>query len=344
MPTICRTSRCSRSGWSPGPRESLSCSRGTSGGATPTGAHYLGPIGGVAALIERAVARCADHLIVDSQETFDRLRREGVPAQRMSLLPLGADLELISAVEPSPEHWDVMYAGRLLHHKRVDVLIDALALLRDRGVELRCLIVGSGPEEDRLRRKIDDLRLEEVAVTPAKAEQREVWALMKASKLFAYPSEREGFGLSILEAQACGTTVVTTNHADNHGQYLVADGVTGYLCDSSASGLANALQLALERPARPEALKAHVRGYSSGPRAEQLGECTMPRPGGPVPIELSVVICTNRAPSHLASTLEAIDGQTVRDRLEVIVVDDGAPESLTTVCRRHGAAVVPPPP
>ena len=235
-------------------------------------AEYLGPMGGVAAAIERTVARCADHLIVDSAETYDRLRLEGVPAQSMSLLPLGADLDVISEVEPSSERWDVMYSGRLLSHKRVHVLIEALALLRDRNQELGCLIVGSGPEEDRLRRDVNRLKLGGVVFAATKTDQREVWGLMKSARVFAYPSEREGFGLSVLEAQACGTTVVTTNHADNHGKYLVADGITGYLCDTSADGLADALQLALEHPADPEILRAHVKGYSWGPRAEQLAE------------------------------------------------------------------------
>jgi glycosyltransferase involved in cell wall biosynthesis len=93
---------------------------------------------------------------------------------------------------------------------------------------------------------------------------------MKASRVFAYPSVREGFGLSILEAQACGTTVVTTKHSDNHGQYLITDATTGYLCEPSAEGLADALQLALERPADPERLRLHAQEYSWQPRADQL--------------------------------------------------------------------------
>jgi glycosyltransferase involved in cell wall biosynthesis len=233
---------------------------------------YLGPMGRLASALERVVARCADHLIVDSRETYERLNREGIPAQRMSLLVLGADLDTIDDVEPAPEQWDVLYAGRLLAHKRVDVLIEALALVRDRGRELRCLIVGSGPEEGPLRLKARRLGLDSVVFAGTKRDQRDVWRLMKSSKVFAYPSVREGFGLSILEAQACGTTVVTTGHPDNHGRYLIADGVTGHICDASAHSLADALALALEHPADPAALKVHAQRFSWGPRAEQLRE------------------------------------------------------------------------
>ena len=56
--------------------------------------------------------------------------------------------------------------------------------------------------------------------------------------------------------------------------------------------------------------------------------------------ELSVVVCTNRGPGCLAKSLEALHGQTVRGRLEVIVVDDGAPASLGPLCERFEARLL----
>ena len=245
---------------------------------------YLGRPGRLAAALERWAVRCADHVIVDSQETMDRLRQEGIAAERISLVPLGADLDLIDATPPSPQHWDVLYAGRLIDHKRVDVLIDALAALRDRGHQPSCLIVGSGPEEARLQEQARRLGLA-VTFAPTKDDQGEIWALMKSARVFAYPSTREGFGLCVLEAQACGTTVVTSDHPDNHGRHLVDDGVTGYLGPATAAELADSLALALGRPADLTALHDHVAGFSWGPRAEQLSQIYRQqarlRPGAP---------------------------------------------------------------
>ena len=56
--------------------------------------------------------------------------------------------------------------------------------------------------------------------------------------------------------------------------------------------------------------------------------------------DLSVVVCTNRSPECLGKSLEALHGQTVRDRLEVIVVDDGAPAPLGPLCGRFGARLL----
>jgi glycosyltransferase involved in cell wall biosynthesis len=231
---------------------------------------YLGSIGRVSAAIEKLSARCADHIVVDSPETFDRLRRQGISEERMSLVPLGADLESIAAVPPADSRWDVLYAGRLLSHKRVDVLLDALALLRGDGRDLNCMVVGSGPEEDRLKERAARLGLCGVSFARALPEQASVWALMKSSRVFAYPSIREGFGLALLEAQAAGATVVTTDHPDNHGRLLVDHGSTGYLCGNGPGDLAAAIALALDKPARPDDLEAHVRRHCWGPRAEQL--------------------------------------------------------------------------
>jgi GT2 family glycosyltransferase len=55
---------------------------------------------------------------------------------------------------------------------------------------------------------------------------------------------------------------------------------------------------------------------------------------------MAVVICTNRGPDRLGRALRAVSGQTVRDRLEVVVVDDGSPEPLAPVCAEHGARLV----
>ena len=56
--------------------------------------------------------------------------------------------------------------------------------------------------------------------------------------------------------------------------------------------------------------------------------------------DLAVVICTNRGPDRLGRALRAVPRQTVRDPLEVVVVDDGSPELLAPVCAEHGARLV----
>jgi glycosyltransferase involved in cell wall biosynthesis len=82
-------------------------------------------------------------------------------------------------------------------------------------------------------------------------EQKEVYSLVKAAKVFVFPSAREGFGIAVLEALACGIPVVTTSAPDNLAQHLVARSPRGTICDSTASAIADAVKQLLENSGPP---------------------------------------------------------------------------------------------
>ena len=70
-------------------------------------------------------------------------------------------------------------------------------------------------------------------------------ARLKSSKVFVLPSTREGFGISALEALACGIPVVTVDHPANAIRDLITGG-NGFLCSLSAEDLAKTMCLALQ--------------------------------------------------------------------------------------------------
>jgi glycosyltransferase involved in cell wall biosynthesis len=65
---------------------------------------------------------------------------------------------------------------------------------------------------------------------------------MKAADSFVLPSRREGFGITALEALACGTPVVTLDHPQNAARDLVTDGVTGAVCEATPTALAAGIE------------------------------------------------------------------------------------------------------
>ena len=190
---------------------------------------YMGaPAGWIGYLTERLSFSLPDAIASDSQLTTARLRANGASCL-IETLPLGVDVKGISAIAPADAQSDVIYVGRLLGHKGVDLLVKALSKMKASHPDIRALIVGSGPERERIRQLAESLGLEEnIAFLGEVKDNERVFALMKSSKVLALPSSREGFGLVVLEANAAGVPVVTLRHKDNAAQELIREGVNGF--------------------------------------------------------------------------------------------------------------------
>jgi len=81
---------------------------------------------------------------------------------------------------------------------------------------LRCIIVGRGPEEERLKAQVFSENLERnVEFVGFLKDPDDLIGLMKSSRVCVLPSTREGFGMVALEARVCGIPVVTADHPGN---------------------------------------------------------------------------------------------------------------------------------
>ena len=90
---------------------------------------YLGPAGSIAWAIERIAMLLPDRIVAASPETGERVRRAVSGRVPVVVAPNGIDADSIRAVAPSEERVDIVSVGRMLAHKRLDRLIDAVALL-----------------------------------------------------------------------------------------------------------------------------------------------------------------------------------------------------------------------
>jgi glycosyltransferase involved in cell wall biosynthesis len=211
---------------------------------------YLGPVGLLAWLLEWAAMRVPDHIIAASSQTADRLLAATKGRARLTIAPNGIDLDAISTCAPSGEPVDIVAVGRLIEHKRIDMLLDAIAQLHASGRPVTCRIIGNGPDNAALHARAESLGLADaVEFRHDVREQKDLYGLMKSARLFAFPSAREGFGIAVLEAIACGLPVLTTSAPDNLARHLVADYAKGVICDSSVSAFAAGLRdLLANRP------------------------------------------------------------------------------------------------
>jgi glycosyltransferase involved in cell wall biosynthesis len=204
---------------------------------------YLGWAGWIAWLTERLAMRLPDHIIAASPQTAERLAGSLRRHRQVTIVPNGIDLDVIRAASAAAEITDLVVVGRLIEHKRVDMLLDALASLRASGMHLTCRIIGDGPARAALEQRARDLGIAGAVEFRADIKnQKELYSLVKAAKVFVSPSVREGFGLAVLEAIACGIPVLTTSAPDNLAQHLVARYSQGTVCEPAPEAIAAAIR------------------------------------------------------------------------------------------------------
>ncbi|MGA2010755.1 MAG: glycosyltransferase family 4 protein [Solirubrobacteraceae bacterium] len=215
---------------------------------------YLGLPGILAWGVERLAMRLPDCILSASEQTTERLRAALGADARIVTAPNAIDLALIERVAPAPTKIDVVSVGRFLSHKRLDLALDAVALLKHRGLAVTCLLVGDGPERESLRAQALALGIDDqVVIRSDISSQEELYGLVKAARCFVFTSEREGFGIAALEAIACGTPVVTTTAHDNHAQFFVRRSARGHVCAPTTEAIAAGISATLDDEARPGA-------------------------------------------------------------------------------------------
>lgn len=214
---------------------------------------YLGRwLGPLAWLIEWVAMRLPDRILAASDQTEEALRAIIGPRMPVVVASNGVDLETIAAVTPDPAVTDLVVVGRLMPHKQVGMLLRAMARLHADGRLVTCRVIGDGPERAALRSLALDLGIgDAVDFRHDVGAQDEIYALVKAARLFVFPSEREGFGAAALEALACGVPVLTTSAPGNLSQFLVLQSERGIVCDPTVPALADAIDAALASSAGP---------------------------------------------------------------------------------------------
>lgn len=185
---------------------------------------YMGSTGMIGIAIEKLVGYLSACNVAVSETTREQLRATGIKGS-IFIVPNGVDFEKIRPIPPSSTRSDVIFSGRLIRDKHVDVLIGALGFLHKSYPDLKCTIIGRGPEEERLKAQVISENLEKnVEFVGFLKDPDDLIGLMKSSRVCVLPSTREGFGIVALEARACGIPVVTSDHPGNAIRDLAAIG------------------------------------------------------------------------------------------------------------------------
>lgn len=204
---------------------------------------YLGWKGVCGKAVERLTARLPDQHVAVSDRTRTELSTLGV--SDACLLPNGISMDAIESVPTAAEPVDVLFAGRLIKEKNVDLLIRAIDVLSATVPDIQGVIVGEGPERIPLKNLVRRLGLEtNVEFVDFHDSHDVIISKMKSSEVFVLPSRREGFGMTVLEALACGTPIVTITHPNNAATELVDDERTGIICEPTPEAIADGIKRA----------------------------------------------------------------------------------------------------
>jgi glycosyltransferase involved in cell wall biosynthesis len=193
--------------------------------------------------VERALTARALRVIciTESLRRFN-VERVGLPARKLEVIHYGLDAP--------PQPWGpnppdevpadarvLLAVARLVPQKGVDVAVRALPLVRERRPEAVLVVLGDGPERERLR--ADGVHL--LGRVP------DVGAWLRRAEVLVHPARWEGFGLALLEAMLAERPVVATRVSSI--PEIVDDGTTGYLVEpDDPRALADAIVRVLDEP------------------------------------------------------------------------------------------------
>jgi sugar transferase (PEP-CTERM/EpsH1 system associated) len=198
----------------------------------------------------------ADRILSVSSRLAERMSREvGVPLDQIRVIRNGVNLSRFHSVPNTstratfglPAGNDVVVGavGRLVDVKNHASLLEAIALLRERGRRVALVIAGDGPLRPTLEGQIARLGL--VGCVRLLGHRADVEAVLGALDIFVQSSSSEGMSNTILEAMAAGLPVVATRVGG--ADEMVADGATGVLVASRNSlALADALEPLVSDP------------------------------------------------------------------------------------------------
>lgn len=196
---------------------------------------YLGRAGGWAGhAVQALCARLPDRSFAFSRLVERRLRdaRHRAPVTRLEGEYAGEERPRRAEPTAPPSPPLAVFAGRHIPEKRVLAIPPAIAAARRELPELRCLVLGEGPETAALRAAVAAAGLERAISAPGRIDGEGVEGALASASCLLHPSEREGYGLVVVEACVQGTPAIVVAGPENAATELVEPGVNGFVAAS----------------------------------------------------------------------------------------------------------------
>ncbi|MDH5689840.1 MAG: glycosyltransferase family 4 protein [Candidatus Bathyarchaeota archaeon] len=188
-------------------------------------------------LLQKLLKRLGDYHVAVSEFTKQRLLNFlKFDPEEVSLVPNGVDNSRFYSDPHDKVFGRIIYVGRIVPHKHVEMLVDAFHRVKEKASETELHIVGSGSSLLSIEEKASGVN--DCFVHGFLPDSRLI-DLLKSAWLFILPSEREGSGIAALESMAAGTPVITVNFPNNATKEMI-DGMNGLVVSPKAEAIAEA--------------------------------------------------------------------------------------------------------
>ena len=248
----------------------------------------LGPRTRLQPAVRRRLFRASDGVIACCNYAYERVTAERINPRKFVLAQPGVDSTQFSPAKPNKDFEKrlkgarkpvLLSVGRLELYKGHDRLLRAVSILSQKGQDISCVIVGSGPQRKTLEETARALGLSGSVVFEEKVSTERLISLYRTADVFVLVPRRlggivrEGFCMAYLEAAACGVPVIGSAIGGTGDS--VKDGVTGYRVDpEDENALAEKIALVLgDAPLRARmsrAARKHAREFTWERTAQRI--------------------------------------------------------------------------
>jgi glycosyltransferase involved in cell wall biosynthesis len=310
--------------------------------------YFRWPLNHVGRLLEGRASRrvyAGRPMVAVSPSTRAGMRRELGLRGSVHIVPNGIDQPRPRGTHRSPRP-TIAVVTRLVPHKQVDQLVAAVPELLRRWPDLQVQIAGNGPASDALAEQVRRLGLDHAVTMPGRVSEQAKQDLLGRAWLTVAPSVAEGWGLTIMEANAVGTPAVAYDVPGLRDS--VRHGVTGWLVqpgDTLAGTLSDALS-ELSDPQRASIVADQARAWAANfswdSSAERLAgvlltEMRHRRLGVPERRQAIDLATTAFWPRDVGAEFGPLLRKTLR-ATDMVVRDDDGIKALLTGCDEVAAA------
>ena len=183
------------------------------------------------------VFESAQAVIFVSNALLEKARSFGYSAKNAVVIPNGYDPQIFRSLDKDQVRRQlgiyaegykyVGFVGDLIERKRADKLVEIFELVRKGNPKVKFIVVGDGHLRGKMERRAKQKGLD--ILFTGRLDQSEVAKYMNAMDVMVLPSREEGFGVVVIEAEACGTCVIGSSNggipeAIGFGEYVVEEG------------------------------------------------------------------------------------------------------------------------